>query len=100
MCGLFLWGSRQGEAWENVSYDYLFYFGSHRATNGVVLVQMDKDACRELGQSSVTNWDRGLHTQLLNRLIEDGCRLVVFDVLFRTARDTNTDAELAQAMRR
>jgi CHASE2 domain-containing sensor protein len=98
-CGLLLWATTLGEAWENFSYDYLFGFGSHSITNQVALVLMDNESCAQLGQSRA-NWDRGEHTHLLNKLTDDGSRLVVFDVLFRVKKNPEVDAALAQAIRK
>jgi CHASE2 domain-containing sensor protein len=98
---LALWGTPLGRGWINASYDYLYRFGTRSTTNNVVLVLMDKEARESLGQSpDVRDWNRALHAQLLDRLTEGGSRLVVFDVLFLKARNPDTDAALAEAMRR
>lgn len=100
LCGLLLWGTPLGEAWENASYDYLFRFASHvPGTNKVVLIQMDNAAHTALGRSRDQLWDRALHTRLLTNLTAGGCAVVVFDLFFETT-NTATDAALAQAMRR
>jgi len=98
--GLLLWGTLLGESWTNASYDYLFRFGSRAVTNQVTLVLMDNSAYKSLGQPRGQPWDRALHTRLLNRLADDGCRLVVFDAHFRQLRDPDTDKNLATAMAR
>ena len=91
-----------GQKWEDASYDYLFSFGTRTVTNNVVLVLMDDSAYSELKQSRDPDnpWDRSLHTQLANKLADDGCPLVVFDVFFLQARDSQKDAELASALKR
>ena len=95
LCGWLLWQSSLGEPWENVSYDYLFRFGSHAVTNQLVFVEMNAGSARDFQE------ERSQHTKLLDKLTEDDSRLVVFDVLFRKpSADKNTDAELAAAMRR
>jgi CHASE2 domain-containing sensor protein len=99
LCGWVLWGTTAGDRWVNVSYDYLFRFGGRGVTNKVVLVVMDEAAYDALHQSRESLWDRGLHTQLLNKLTADGCPLVVFDVFFGSRRDPDTDQKLADAMR-
>jgi CHASE2 domain-containing sensor protein len=101
LCGLFLWDSKPGEAWENASYDYLFRFGARRTTNDVVLVLMDQSASEALGNGQPGGeWDRKWHTELLNLLSTNGSRLVVFDVFFKRPRDTIGDAALAAAIKR
>src|SRR5262249_15362741 len=46
------------------------------------------------------DWDRAWHAELLNKLRDGGCPLVVFDVFFRSERNAVSDAALAEAMRR
>ena len=99
LCGWLLWGTPLGEPWENTSYDLLFRFSERRATNQVVLIQMDNPACLALHQTRET-WDRAWHAHLLNRLSEAGCRMAVFDIFFEDPRDEPTDQMLALAMRR
>ena len=100
LCGLALWAMPLGDAWQNASYDYLFRFGSRAVTNQLVLIEMDNAAYAALGQTRTQPWDRRLHAKLLNRLKDDGCPLVVFDVFFEKARDQESDKALAEAMRR
>src|SRR5258705_224434 len=88
-----------GERWVNASYDNLFRFGARGVTNKVALILMDDSACAKLGQVR-TAWDRALHTELLKRLTDGGCSMVVFDVLFRKEGTPETDIALAEAMRR
>jgi CHASE2 domain-containing sensor protein len=100
VCGLALWSMPLGDVWVNASYDYLFRFGSRKATNQVVLVLMDNEAYDRCGQKRGKPWDRALHAQLLNRLADDGCPLVVFDCFFGDLRDPVKDQALADALRR
>jgi CHASE2 domain-containing sensor protein len=100
LCGLLLWTPPLGDAWMNASYDSLVRFGARAVTNQVTLILMDNEAYDQFHQSRDQPWDRGLHAQLLDRLAADGCPLVVFDSLFRAARDPATDEALAAAMRR
>jgi CHASE2 domain-containing sensor protein len=99
LCGLVLWGTPLGAPFEDASYDYLFRFGNRAVTNKVVLIQIDNAACRKLGQTRAT-WDRVLHAELLKHLTEGRCPIVVFDIFFGTQRSTESDATLAQAIRR
>jgi CHASE2 domain-containing sensor protein len=97
--GLLLWGTPFGDAWENASYDYLFRFGTHAATNEILEVLLDNDSYKIQGQTRGLFWDRALHMQLLNKLTSEGARLVVFDVFFKTTNNPDVDARLAAAMR-
>jgi CHASE2 domain-containing sensor protein len=92
-------GTPLRERWVNASYDNLFRFGARPVTNNIALITIDDHACDFLHQTR-TNWDRGLHTELLEKLTQAGCPLVVFDIHFRNKRETGTDQALAEAMRR
>ena len=61
---------------------------------------MDNEAYAELGQNREQAWDRSLHTKLFNKLADDGCSLVVADILFRKAGDAGVDQALAGAIHR
>ena len=99
-CGLLLHTIRQGEWWENASYDSLTHFGTYRNTN-VVLITMDNDSYKELGQERGSHWDRKLHARLLNKLADDKTNLVVLDIIFKSANDTNpADIALSNAISR
>jgi CHASE2 domain-containing sensor protein len=100
LCGLMLWQMPLGDPWVNASYDYLFRFGAHAVTNRVTLILMDNEAYDQFHQLRGQAWDRGLHAQLLNRLADDGCALVVFDSFFQQPHDPTKDEALAEAMRR
>jgi CHASE2 domain-containing sensor protein len=100
LCGLVLWKTPPGGRWVNSSYDYLFPFGAHAVTNKVALILMDNAAFDQFHQQRGQPWDRGLHAQLLNKLANDGAKLVVLDSFFRAPRDPAKDAALADAMRR
>ena len=102
LCGLMLWQMPLGEPWVNASYDYLFRFEARAVTNRVTLILMDNEAYDQFHQTRGQSWDRGLHAQLLNRLADDGCALVVFDSFFLQPHlfDPAQDEALAEAMRR
>ena len=100
LCGLMLWNLPLGQAWINASYDYLFPFGTRAVTNNVTLIMMDNEAYAYFHQTRLQPWDRTLHTQLLNKLADDGCALVVMDCFFREPGDQAQDEALAKAMRR
>ncbi|HXI72244.1 MAG TPA: serine/threonine-protein kinase [Verrucomicrobiae bacterium] len=99
-CGLILWGTSLGDLWTNTSYDYGFRFGARPVTNAVTLILMDNAAFDQFHQTRGEPWDRALHAQLLDRLADDGCALVVMDSFFRGTNNLEYDAALAAAMRR
>jgi CHASE2 domain-containing sensor protein len=100
LCGLLLWQMPAGEPWVNASYDYLFRFGTPAITNQVTLILMDNEAFAQFHQTRGQPWDRALHTELVNKLADDGNALVVFDSFFQAPRDLEVDDALANAMRR
>ena len=61
---------------------------------------MDNAAFDHFHQTRGQPWDRALHAQLLNRLADDGCALVVLDFFFRATNNLEKDNLLAAAMRR
>ncbi len=61
---------------------------------------MDNEAFAQFHQTRGQPWDRGLHAQLLNKLADDGCDLVVMDTFFRENHNRTEDEALANAMRR
>jgi CHASE2 domain-containing sensor protein/class 3 adenylate cyclase len=102
LLGLALWSLPFGEPWVNTSYDYLFRFSSRvpaNPTNKLALILLDNAACEALKQSR-TNWDRGLHAELLDKLTEARSSLVVFDINFLKPRNEQADSALAAAMKR
>jgi CHASE2 domain-containing sensor protein len=100
LCGLVLWATSPGDLWVNASYDNLFRFGSPAVTNQVTLILMDNAAFDHFHQVRGQPWDRALHAQLLNRLADDGCPLVVMDSFFRATNNPVKDHALAAALRR
>ena len=94
--GLLLWGTEDGvgERWHHASYDYLFRFSLRKVTNELVLVLMQSE------ERPPKPWDRAVHAEFINRLADEHCPLVVFDVLFQNAPDVPADVALLTALRR
>ena len=99
LCGLLVWGTRLGDRLEEVSYDYLFLH-ARTPSNNVELVFMDEATYRAFNQTRAKSWDRRHHADLLNKLTDDGCRMVVLDMFFEHTNDANADTALAEAIRR
>lgn len=103
------WGEMGMDPFQRLSYDLPFLLrpsfspalgwvvGSARSTAGVVILYMDEEGSRRLGQPPGGPWSRSLHARLLNVLTKDGARAVVFDVVFDT--ETAEDAVFAEAIR-
>ena len=97
LLGLLLLATPVGDRLTWLSYDLLFAFRPDIPGDEVVLVVMDEDSHRILGQPGATPWDRALHARLIHRLNALGARAIVFDVLFLGERDPESDAQLAHA---
>lgn len=81
--GLILWDFPNiGGKLVNLSYDVPFWSRPYIHPTDVVLVYMDDDSHRELGQPYFGPWDRTFHAELVERMTADGARAVIFDVLF------------------
>lgn len=100
------WGARLSRG----SYDLLHLLPSPRGAlagkaaqdggPGVVLVYLDLESHRELGQDPAGRWDRALHAQLVRRLTAAGAKAIVFDVIFDGPwPDPAVDEDFAAAMR-
>jgi adenylate cyclase len=86
-----------GRPLARLSYDVPFILRGEIATPEVCLIYMDDNSARNLGQGAV--WDRRLHAHLLQRLKSEGCKAVVFDVVFSTPSETRSvDEEFALAI--
>jgi CHASE2 domain-containing sensor protein len=83
-----------------LGYDLLFLFRHVTPVDDVVIAYMDDKSFQELGQTSAPNWDRNLHAQLLDRLTDDGSRMVVFDLVFSEPGNPEANANFARAIRR
>ena len=86
-----------GDALAKLSYDLPFLFRSPVADTNVVVVFEDRASLDALGQ---TNWppSRIVHARLVDRLRDEGAKVVVFDILFRNEKPE--DEALAAAMQR
>jgi adenylate cyclase len=100
--GLLLVDCRPGEYLTHLSYDIPF---RHRSTAAVpteaVLVYLDDDSFRDLGQPYDGPWDRGLYARLLERLTAERARAATFDIIFSdaNARHPDGDARFAAAIK-
>src|SRR5262249_17832559 len=79
------------------SYDLLCALRPGERISDVIIVSMDEESYQRLGQAPTQLWDRSLHAKLLETLLAQGARLVVFDILFADAwPDSRVDRRFAQ----
>lgn len=97
--GLMLWQLNIGQGLRRASYDLPFLFGERPPPEDIVLVYLDEASHRELGQPLAQAWDRRLHAKLVERLTEQGARLIVFDILFHDENPAQDEA-FAAAIRK
>src|SRR5262245_55476113 len=71
-----------GDGLRRASYDWLIVARGERRAEEAVLIYLDEESHRQLGQPLNAPWNRGLHAQLLDRLTRAGVRAVVFDIVF------------------
>jgi len=83
------------------SLDSMFLVRGTVPVQEVVIVALDEESYRRLGQSPGRLWDRSLHAKLLDSLIARGARAVVFDVLFADEwPDPKVDTQFAETLQR
>ncbi len=90
-----------GQRLAQESYDLGFRLRSPESQpipDDLIVVQMDDDSRRSLGQRRESAWDRDLHARLIENLAEAGSRTVVVDLLL--AEDTAQDVRLGRALAR
>jgi CHASE2 domain-containing sensor protein len=87
-----------GDGLATLSYDLPFLFRSSIADTNVVVVLEDRASLDALGEKS---WppSRTVHARLVDRLREEGAKLIVFDIVFRNERP-GEDEVLATALRK
>lgn len=84
--------------WDLVFYDVAASIQSAAPPEDLVIVAIDDESLSSVGRWP---WPRGVHAQLLQRLHEDGAKVIGFDILFAEAdaRDPAGDMALADAIR-
>ena len=82
------------------SYDLPFLFRPNLPVTNAAIVYLDEASHRELDQPMNAPWDRALHARLIRRLVDDGARAIVFDIIFSGASASpDSDQQLEQSMR-
>ncbi len=82
------------EALRHKSYDLSFHLRPRTIPDEAVLVYLD-DASYQEFNPSYERWDRALHARLLDRLTDEGAKVVVFDVIFSEANEDDPEADAA-----
>ncbi len=88
-----------GDGFSKLSYDLPLKHRPPVKINEAVIVFMDDDSRKRLGQEIGKPWDRRLHARLLEKLKADGAAVVVMDVLFDEPSEESANRELAAAIK-
>ena len=78
----------------NPSYDLPFLKRPVEKPTEAVMILLDDNSHRELGQPYNASWDRAVYAKLLDRLTADGVRAVAFDILFTDPHPTKPDGDV------
>ncbi|MBK7997677.1 MAG: adenylate/guanylate cyclase domain-containing protein [Verrucomicrobia bacterium] len=99
LAGLAVYQNPWSRLLENSSYDLLFLPQKVVPPEDVVIVYLDEDSHKELGQKFNQPWDRNLHGRLVERMTAAGAKAVVFDIVFSDlGPDRAADHYFAAAM--
>ena len=84
---------------EKAGLDWLFTArGTRTPPDDVVIVSIDRHSADRLGLPEDPEiWPRSVHAELVDRLVDAGAAVIVFDIFFREARAPRGDAALASA---
>lgn len=83
------------------SYDLPFVWRANLDTHEITLVYLDEASAKQLHQPIDDVWNRTLHVPLLDRLTNDGARLLLYDIVFdQPSPDPARDEAFAQALQR
>ncbi len=87
---------------QDMELDWLFKLrGSRTAPSNVVVVSIDQASSRKFGlPNQPRKWPRSYHAKLIDRLVNLGARVIVFDIMFDEYRDPEEDRAFAQAIER
>jgi adenylate cyclase len=82
------------ETLRHKSYDLSFHLRPRTIPDEAVLVYLD-DASYQEFNPDYGRWDRALHAKLLDRLTNEGAKVVVFDIIFSDANQEAPKADTA-----
>ncbi len=75
--------------------DSTFSLSARRAGNDLLVIEIDRKSLQSL---NTWPWPRAFHAALLDRLRQDGARLVAFDIDFSSASTSSGDKAFARAI--
>jgi adenylate cyclase len=87
---------------ENSGLGLLFRLrGARPAPPEVVIISIDRESSEHLGvHENPDRWPRSLHARLIDKLSEQGAKVITFDVYFVDPSSTTEDNLLAEAIRK
>jgi adenylate cyclase len=69
--------------------------------DGIVIVNVDEESAERFGYpENPFKWPRDVHAELIQRLVNCGAAVIVFDVHFADAKEDEEDLRFAEAIRR
>jgi len=86
---------------EELGLNWLFQIrGVRPQPEPVVVVSTDRQSAYKLGlPQEPYKWPRSLHGRLVTRLVEQGAKVIVFDIFFKDVGSQAENAKFAEAMR-
>lgn len=86
---------------EGLGLHWLFQIrGVRPQPEQVVVVSTDRQSAYKLGlPQEPYKWPRSLHGRLVSRLVEQGAKVIVFDIFFKDLGSQEENAKFAEAMR-
>ena len=73
--------------------------GPRKPPSEAVVVSIDKESSESLNVSgNPARWDRSIHARLIEKLVAQGARIIIFDVYFIEPRSLSEDHLLATAL--
>src|ERR671918_592916 len=87
---------------ENSGLGLLFRLrGAKPAPPEVVIISIDRESSDHLGvHENPDRWSRSLHARLIDKLAEEGAKVITFDVYFVDPSSSTEDNLLAEAIRK
>ena len=85
---------------KHIGLDWLFLVrGPVEPPPEVAVIAINERDIAGLGLPKLPrDWPRSVHGELINRLVEQGASVIVFDMDFQRPKDTEHDAEFARAV--
>ncbi len=84
----------------HLSYELPFLTRPQMTRDEAVIIYMDDDSMRELGQPMHAQWDRKIHARMIEQLQNFGAKAIGFDVLMEYPSEPEADEALLKAQDR